>query len=654
MLLIFSVAVWIFHHFAHVAAQNVQHSQVQQLKIKAAQDISSWTLEDPDESPEASPSLRPDELLRRLKDAGLSYRLGSSAAGEFVFCLVRLPEQTAQANLAFYPIDLQLDADHAQRYASDLGMLLGLRSESCDFQEIDTCESYDSRTGEAQSPLGTLEDVWADLHMRFCPQIPRRVFQHYPLVSGLDKGNDQLSSILPPSQRLRMLLSLVGDDLPGAVGTMGPGLKLDQWKKPKFYNCLLHTCRNFGANRVARVAAGHTQREFPRAFSLYFLMQDPRDATFQRLRMKFGRPGSALFRHGLLSGVVDKQLPWSLQHYFGQQIGFYFAFMQHLFSYGFALSVLLAPLLAVYSVDWARHLVQAVAQEKPLFLLDEMVSEISDASQSRWPLWSLMIGLTTTIWGQCVIESWHRQEKRLARQWGCHPWRRALTRPSFRGKLAVSRVDGRLVLVHRNRRLFQARVIAVNLCFLSIWGIVFAVLGAIFLRADQVQVATENYASLGVMFSVASVLMYHLFRLVANALTEAENHRIEASWETSILLKKWALTVIVQCYPLLHLLFIRPYLWPCAYGNPELRQTLGIEQCEFWDQECCDQELRNGQVVLSFADVRGDAVLRHARQFIAGWLVSKIFMHNLLKWIIPRLWFSLHARSLPTLRRRLC
>lgn len=168
-------------------------------------------------------------------------------------------------------------------------------------------------------------------------------------------GNDQLSSILPPSQRLRMLLSLVGDDawqilanpllsqtffdlsilslgfptedLPGAVGTMGPGLKLDQWKKPKFYNCrsafvlltsfalvhifftyfklhslwmpminevqptetqsglsqmernylcrtrsslphlsisinwgLLHTCRNFGANRVARVAAGHTQR----------------------------------------------------------------------------------------------------------------------------------------------------------------------------------------------------------------------------------------------------------------------------------------------------------------------------------------------------------------------------------------------------------
>jgi hypothetical protein len=31
------------------------------------------------------------------------------------------------------------------------------------------------------------------------------------------------------------------------------------------------------------------------------------------------------------------------------------------------------------------------------------------------------------------------------------------------------------------------------------------------------------------------------------------------------------------------------------------------------------QELN--QVVLSFADVRGDAVLRHARQFIAGWLV---------------------------------
>lgn len=32
---------------------------------------------------------------------GLSYRLGSSAAGEFVFCLVRLPEQTAQAKLGW-------------------------------------------------------------------------------------------------------------------------------------------------------------------------------------------------------------------------------------------------------------------------------------------------------------------------------------------------------------------------------------------------------------------------------------------------------------------------------------------------------------------------------------------------------------------------
>ena len=65
----------------------------------------------------------------------------------------------------------------------------------------------------------------------FCPQMPREVFQHYPLLHGPGM------SLLPPSQRLRMLLSLVSDDLPGAVGSKGPGLKLEQWKKPKFYNC---------------------------------------------------------------------------------------------------------------------------------------------------------------------------------------------------------------------------------------------------------------------------------------------------------------------------------------------------------------------------------------------------------------------------------
>ena len=32
--------------------------------------------------------------------------------------------------------------------------------------------------------------------------------------------------------------------------------------QPPFCRGLLHTCRNFGANRVARVAAGHTQRRF--------------------------------------------------------------------------------------------------------------------------------------------------------------------------------------------------------------------------------------------------------------------------------------------------------------------------------------------------------------------------------------------------------
>ena len=99
-----------------------------------------------------------------------------------------------------------------------------------------------------------------------------------------------------------------------------------------------------------------------------------------------------------------------------------------------------------------------------MYLVDEMVSEITDAeaSRSRWPLWqrtqtdervlakrrrryremlfygqlrwgwcfflllfvfllqvlplsakprSLLVGLTTTVWGQCVIESWHRQEQ---------------------------------------------------------------------------------------------------------------------------------------------------------------------------------------------------------------------------------------------------
>eukprot|EP00439_Symbiodinium_sp_Y106_P073457 s1627_g13.t2 len=660
---------------------------IQQLRIRPGDGARSWSLEDLplSDHPAHSPAFLPEavadalermtwkpaqqlpcsEMLKRLTDAGLEYRLGASSGGDYIFCSVRLPEATVKANLSFYHLYLELHPARARTYAAELGMPLAVCTRGGAFPEArQSTESFDSRAAEADFAVheGLPDDIWEDLHVRFYPNIPSRVFRHVPLVHGKDGVASQpcspanevnLPTLLLPSERLRLLLSLVADDMPGATGEMGAGFKLDQWKRPKLCNCLLRTCRNFGARRYAATTADlmDNLRQVPSAFSHYFLMQDPRDGAFSGLRFKFGLPSSPLFRSGLLSGVVDKSLPSLLQHFFGQQIGFYFAFLQHLFSYGFALTVLLAPLLAVYSVDWAQHVVHAVnTQEKlkPFLLVDEFAAELdSEAAKRRWPLWSLMVGLTTTIWGQCVIESWHRQEQRYALRWGS--WKALQThrapRPAFRGRVALSRVDGRLVQLHHDRRLFQARVIAVNLCFLGLWVMVF--LSFYILRTSHVQVATENYASMGAMFSVVSVLLYHLFRVVAHILTDAENHREEDSWETSILVKKWALTVIVQCSATMHLLFIRPWLWPCAYGSPDIRHRLGIEGCALWDKDCCDVELHSGrQVLLSFAQLRREAVVRHARQFVAGWLVSKIFTHNLLKWIVPRLFGFLCNRGL--------
>ncbi|CAE7360494.1 ECE2 [Symbiodinium natans] len=324
---------------------------------------------------------------------------------EYIFCSVRLPEATARANLSFYPIDLELHPDRARSYAAELGMPLAVRTRGAAPPEAQpSSESFDSLAAEADYAVheGLPADIWEDLHVRFYPNIPCRLFRHMPLVHGTEKegiasqpcspaGEVSLPTLLPPSERLRLLLSLVADDMPGATGEMGAGVKLDKWKRPKFCNCLLRTCRNFGARRYAASTADlmNNLRQVPRAFSHYFLMQDPRDGVFLGLRFKFGRPSSPLFRSGLLSGVVDKSLPSQLQHFFGQQIGFYFAFLQHLFSYGFALTVLLAPLLAVYSVDWAQHVVHAVnAQEKlkPFSLVDDFAvqldSEVSQVSPS--------------------------------------------------------------------------------------------------------------------------------------------------------------------------------------------------------------------------------------------------------------------------------
>ena len=53
-----------------------------------------------------APAMPCSEVLQRLSDAGLEYRLGPSRGGEYIFCAVRLPELCARANLSFYPMDL--------------------------------------------------------------------------------------------------------------------------------------------------------------------------------------------------------------------------------------------------------------------------------------------------------------------------------------------------------------------------------------------------------------------------------------------------------------------------------------------------------------------------------------------------------------------
>lgn len=74
--------------------------------------------------------------------------------------------------------------------------------------------------------------------MRFFPGIPSRVFRHVPLVSteGSDPSVAAMPTILPPSERLRMLLTLIGDE-PGPRLRLGGGLHYSR-TDPKLYVCI--------------------------------------------------------------------------------------------------------------------------------------------------------------------------------------------------------------------------------------------------------------------------------------------------------------------------------------------------------------------------------------------------------------------------------
>lgn len=61
----------------------------------------------------------------------------------------------------------------------------------------------------------------------------------------------------------------------------------------------------------------------------------------------------------------------------------------------------------------------------------------------------------------------------------------------------------------------------VNLCFLSIWGLVFAILGAIFLRADQVAVETSlnivGTENLKLLFGLCHLKLHFVFSLLTTS-----------------------------------------------------------------------------------------------------------------------------------------
>eukprot|EP00971_Amphidinium_carterae_P186483 3701869-Amphidinium_carterae.1 len=90
------------------------------------------------------------------------------------------------------------------------------------------------------------------------------------------------------------------------------------------------------------------------------------------------------------------------------------------------------------------------------------------------------------------------------------------------------------------------------------------------------------------------------------------------------------ITVVMQTSAIGYLLFARPYMWPCAYGDEEMQRKLRVSHCEPWDGACCNDAVwRGGEVPITFAEVRNTAALLETREFIVGWLTSKIFIFPL-------------------------
>jgi len=226
-----------------------------------------------------------------------------------------------------------------------------------------------------------------------------------------------------------------------------------------------------------------------------------------------------------------------MKEYFGEKIGLYFGFTEHYTRW------LLAPAIIGFPLQIA-------------------VFALNDYDLAVLPFYSIFIAL----WAVFMLEFWKRKEKYIALKWGTLGFEETeVDRPDFKGEFIKSFIDGSNIryFPSRQRNLLLAQsfmgiitlILLVTGVVVSIYVIRYAIAG---------DVGDSNAQTIASIANAVQIqIVNYLYSLLANALSERENHRTNTEYEDSMITKIFLFQFVNSYASFFYLAFVAENLGDC-------------------------------------------------------------------------------------------
>jgi len=496
---------------------------------------------------------KPVTILKYLKNAHLHYQLRLSKDRKHIFCFISADSVNMKRWAAYMDHDLKLDAENAINIGRhEVAMLLAkrtlkegedqsqvggnfiltgvfevvrwLREDLC-FGVIGCCLD----TISCFDPLGFFfnkaqvnENKWHNVYVQYSDVTREEVYTRYntdttdvtaadePILK-IDDAKYEDGSIFSPRHRLRIVYEmLTGECFDDPSLPSGAQLRVEEFALN--YN-----------HPLEAIFALHDKgiyEEVVENFNMWGVMS--------------------------IYGDTYKQSIKEIRNYYGEEIGYYFAFMRQ-YTHKLKYPAFIGIFFFVMQLIEGEVAIQGI---------------------------TLYVAIVI-IWSVIFMEWWERYETELSNSWGMSRFaRKAVPRPQFHGQKVISSVNGKVVEDHRFKLMYYCGLCcSYSTVFFFVALVLVAVVHLFIWRDDM---GDEVYYSMliGAINAIMIQVFNILYSYVSFFLNEWENHRLQPEWDKSMVWKKILFYLVNSFSSLFYIAFIRDV---DGHTNQDTLQELQIQ-----------------------------------------------------------------------------